>query len=627
MQAFWEEMKKNEKTHWVQVVVLITTFILIFTGTTVTNAQLFPKEYQSSDVVAYVPVTLTNYQSIPILNGTQVLLNINWSNYRSYLSSNLSNVEFFNYNFSPLYAWIETNASSTAQKSLVWIKLNRGGINANSQVTIYLGFLNLSTNNFSPEGYLGEAPRLSSSYGVYDNGPLVFNYYTNFYGNVLPNDWLSSNMDFTVSNGITAKAMISGSVGSIGLPTSYDPEDRVLDVSSYFSGLSGSTVSEFIGWETGSHYNRLLGLSDFGNGSQYSLVSFLASSVPTAGESKGIPGGSLLAYQTWSIGSSASGYDYIELNYSKETTLSTSTLSTNSYPEIFSTTTSYFVHIQWIRVRTDPPNNVMPSIVFGRVARPYSIVFEEYGLPDGTQWSVSLGGNSQSSTSSSMRFPVSNGTYSYLVQNVDGFLISPSNSSVSVNGTNVTIALYFLKLFQITLTESGLPSTAGWNVTVLNETYSSKNSTIYLELPNGTYSYSVQNQYYFNCTAPNGTFKVNGNSLTVNFQFVQIIQFAFIELGLPTGSQWSVYIDGKFFNSSNSFIEAYLPNGSYKYVIILPSGYESNSIRGNVNWNNTVVLINSFSPIRNDIEILVMVVLVALATVYFVRKSSKVKRM
>jgi hypothetical protein len=44
-------------------------------------------------------------------------------------------------------------------------------------------------NNFTT----GEAPNLSASYGQYDNGKYVFNFYDNFAGNTLDSQWNESN--------------------------------------------------------------------------------------------------------------------------------------------------------------------------------------------------------------------------------------------------------------------------------------------------------------------------------------------------------------------------------------------------------------------------------------------------
>ncbi|MEM0135765.1 MAG: hypothetical protein QXU18_11190 [Thermoplasmatales archaeon] len=613
------------KASRVVTIVLITLFVLSSTGITSGNAQAALPSHQYPDLVAYVPLTIKNDQQSPVLNGTQVILNVNWSRYSSYLTNNVSNVEFFDGNWSPLYAWMEGNASRNANSSYVWVKLNSGGIGAESQTNIYLGFFNESTNNLSPSGYWGEAPDLSHSYGEYDNGHLVFNSYANFSDYALPNGWSSSNMDYTVSNGIVAQTIYNGIVGSIISSNQYNPENEVLDAFAYFNGLKGSTIEQFIGWKGGSASSgAILGLSDLGNGSQYSLATSSTSRGVIKTSFKGISGGSLSKFQVWSIGTVGSKLAYLSLNYDNEVNLSPYYYSSVSFPYLSSQTTSSFLHIQWIRVRTAPPNGVLPSVYFGTVEKPYHIRFSESGLPFGTDWSVSLDGTNQSSTSSSIIFTVPNGTYSYVVQEKNGFELSPSSSSVVVDGTNVTVPIQFSKLYQVTLAELGLPLGTEWNVTVGNMTLSSVNFTVSTELTNGTYYYSVQNLPYYNCTAPNGTFSVDGKSLTVGFRFVLMVQFIILESGLPTGTQWSVWINGEFYNSTSAIISVNLPNGSYSYVVILPSGYAANPVGGTLNSNNTFAFVSVSSPIGYEIAGSILAAFLAIAIfAYAQRRKAK----
>ncbi|MCI4368426.1 MAG: YncE family protein, partial [Thermoplasmata archaeon] len=66
----------------------------------------------------------------------------------------------------------------------------------------------------------------------------------------------------------------------------------------------------------------------------------------------------------------------------------------------------------------------------------------------------------------------------------------------------------------------------------------------------------------------------------------------FTELGLPTGTNWSVTVGGTTASTSMPWITLYLPNGVYNYTIPAPSGYIGNVTGGSVTvqgGNNTVV--------------------------------------
>lgn len=63
----------------------------------------------------------------------------------------------------------------------------------------------------------------------------------------------------------------------------------------------------------------------------------------------------------------------------------------------------------------------------------YDVTFSENGLPADTSWSVTLGGSTQSSTSSIV-FSEKNGTYAFSVGPVSGYAPSPATGNVTVNG-------------------------------------------------------------------------------------------------------------------------------------------------------------------------------------------------
>lgn len=57
----------------------------------------------------------------------------------------------------------------------------------------------------------------------------------------------------------------------------------------------------------------------------------------------------------------------------------------------------------------------------------------------------------------------------------------------------------------------------------------------------------------------------------------------FVENGLPLGTLWSDTLNGTTKSSTSSLITFSLPNGSYSYIIHLPSGYQSNNVKELVN--------------------------------------------
>jgi YVTN family beta-propeller protein len=74
----------------------------------------------------------------------------------------------------------------------------------------------------------------------------------------------------------------------------------------------------------------------------------------------------------------------------------------------------------------------------------YNVTFTETGLPSGTTWSVTLNGQTESSTTSTIVFTgLSNGTYSYTVSSVSGYTLSPSSGSINIHGSNTSKSITF----------------------------------------------------------------------------------------------------------------------------------------------------------------------------------------
>jgi hypothetical protein len=90
-------------------------------------------------------------------------------------------------------------------------------------------------------------------------------------------------------------------------------------------------------------------------------------------------------------------------------------------------------------------SSVPESITFSPVK--YTVSFAESGLPSGTTWYVNLsnGMDSGAITGMSYSFALTNGTYSYSVSSISGYLITNGSGSLSVNGGNVANAVNFTK--------------------------------------------------------------------------------------------------------------------------------------------------------------------------------------
>ena len=338
-----------------------------------------------SSTVYYAPITLSNQQSSGTSSGFQQMIYFNPSTYSSNEMANLSNIEFTTgapigtSGNVPLYAWIESGASSSATNTVTWVNLASNTLGATggaNTLTIYMNFL--PNNSPVTSGYTGYAPQLycasgcfQTSYAQYDTGATVFNFYDNFVGTALPSNLVSkiAGGSYTVSNGITLNGG-SGYVFIIGNTLLTPPQiSETLFSTVPPSGATtvssvGLTTTQNIGADNGAPY---VGYSvEYFSGTNFELRyesssgggSVTVITISTLPQ-KGIYGAS------WS----ATGNEAIYLNYINEIT------SSNGYEGIG----SYYPYIgewnggslsetyQWLRTRSYPPNGVMPSASFGSI--------------------------------------------------------------------------------------------------------------------------------------------------------------------------------------------------------------------------------------------------------------------
>jgi hypothetical protein len=104
----------------------------------------------------------------------------------------------------------------------------------------------------------------------------------------------------------------------------------------------------------------------------------------------------------------------------------------------------------------------------------FSVVFNESGLPNGTNWSVTFNGSRTSTNASTITLLEPNGTYGYELGAVEGYSADPASGTLNVTGSSANISVRFTaeapSKNPLILTEVGLPSGTAWSVTVNNTT-------------------------------------------------------------------------------------------------------------------------------------------------------------
>ena len=154
----------------------------------------------------------------------------------------------------------------------------------------------------------------------------------------------------------------------------------------------------------------------------------------------------------------------------------------------------------------------------------YSLTFSATGLPTGTNWSVTVGTTTHTSTGNTISFNEVNGTYSYTVGVVTGYTATPSSGSVTVNGAAKTVSIAFAKTstgttYSVTFTKTGLPTGTSWSVTLNGSTKSSTTGTITFQEPNGSYAFTVGSVSGYTASPSSSSVKVTGAAVSQSISF------------------------------------------------------------------------------------------------------------
>lgn len=208
------------------------------------------------------------------------------------------------------------------------------------------------------------------------------------------------------------------------------------------------------------------------------------------------------------------------------------------------------------------------------------VYFEESGLPSGMQWTIHLSGSSFNqnlstvSNETDVLLPYGNYTLRATSYSRTYYAIS---ETIDVDYQGVVVHIDFLPYnYNVTFTESGLPSNLSWDLHIvsINNTfpnYTVNGSMYTVHLQNGTYTYYINSSskswFTFNST---GKFKVNGSNENVSILFIRSYLVEF-KITFPyVLHEW--FINGSLgtkyhFNLSgnSNFTETYLPNGTYIY--------------------------------------------------------------
>lgn len=129
--------------------------------------------------------------------------------------------------------------------------------------------------------------------------------------------------------------------------------------------------------------------------------------------------------------------------------------------------------------------------------------------------------------------------------------------------------------YSATFTGIGLPTGDKWSITIDGaDTITSTTTSITFQLTNGSHTFEVGKPINYVADPANGVVFVYGAPSTQYITF-SLLEYtvSFVETGLPSGSSWSVDLNGTVQSTTTDEITYSMPNGSYSYSISGPTNY------------------------------------------------------
>jgi hypothetical protein len=385
----WKNLKV---ARFILPVLVLTVLLLPFA-----NAVTLP-----SNIVYFAAITVNNLQTSALPPNAQITISYNALKYQSYETHSLNNTEFFYANGTLIPSWLEGNtlnekaAANTLYQSanvLFWIRIYSSNtmFPASAGNTIYVGWAGnvvTAANDLMDGNTVGESPLISSSYGTLDNGANVFTQYGGG-GTTKWSKFTYAGGTWLTTNGYlqqTAAATnaLSGGAAALIESTSYPASGTyVLEMTFNYTtqhiarvgivAVATPSGGDVFGYRfIGQQNNNGVGFLSFLN----DLVAWVVNNLYSGAVSTPYTMSVTDVAGKWS-GSLYSGYG---LGGSVLTSLASTTYTTANHEGVSTgyvgISATYYngantvtnpINVQWFRMRTYPPNGVMPTIAFKTV--------------------------------------------------------------------------------------------------------------------------------------------------------------------------------------------------------------------------------------------------------------------
>ncbi|MGA8709709.1 MAG: thermopsin family protease [Thermoplasmata archaeon] len=202
------------------------------------------------------------------------------------------------------------------------------------------------------------------------------------------------------------------------------------------------------------------------------------------------------------------------------------------------------------------------------------VFFYENGLASGTLWSMTFNGVMQSTSHDWLAFYVLPGTYAFTTGSVANYSVMPGSGMVTASSGFIDNYVTYTALYNVTVTETGLPANTPWSATVGGVTATGTSQALGVPLGSGTYAYQITPVAGYTVSPSSGMLTVVNGNYNLVVTFTQVTYAVTVtESGLSSGQSWSATVGADTQSSTGTAITFSLANGSYTVKVLNVSGY------------------------------------------------------
>jgi len=236
----------------------------------------------------------------------------------------------------------------------------------------------------------------------------------------------------------------------------------------------------------------------------------------------------------------------------------------------------------------------------------YPVVAQEFGLPNGTAWTMTIqGGPTVRSSTRSLTWNTTNGTYDYTVTSRYPNRIDPAPGTFVVAGGAYELSLLFQQPFGVVVNETGNPSGTPWWLNLSDgQSFESREPSLTFPEVNGTYGYIATSSDRGRAPV-RGHLTVEGGAVFLSFVFEEQFPVTVLTFGLPSGAVWYWNVSG-IGSQSESGPSASLVavNGTYRYTAVAPGSGLTPLTGGFVVVGSPIVVTLRFVPMLYSVTFL-----------------------